>query len=384
MNFSDEYLNSGFRKSYAEAMAAKNAGNLALAKEKFHAAADFLEKLALVAGPDKREEHMRNAARLHAVADAIQPANRTPVQPPVEAPVSGYNAGTDGSPTHIYPMEIEHAAEEVPSGMEQFFTFYQTEDLKGFESVIGLEAAKAAVTEYVINPVLYPEAYNYSFLDNKAILLEGPPGTGKTTFAKAVAHEIHQPFALINVAALVNCYIGETGKNIDKVFAFLREYAERNKCGITVFFDELDEIAKRRGGDDKASEAAVPALLRNLDGVKGNRAFLILANTNRKDVLDTAILERFRKQIYIPLPDESMRLQLFSSKLSEIEERFSEKLDLSRAASISEGLSGRDITFLCDDFKYFLSKVKAGFADVGQLQEQLETLISERKNAKTE
>ena len=234
------------------------------------------------------------------------------------------------------------------------------------------------MTEYVILPHKHPEAYNYHFLDNRTILLEGPPGTGKTTFAKAVSKEIDQPFAIINVASLVNCYVGETAKNIDKVFAFLRDYTERQKCGVTVFIDELDEIAKRRGGDDKASEAAIPALLRNLDGMKGNKDFLILANTNRKDVIDSAILQRFRKQLFIPLPNAEMRKELFRQKLKEIEPSFLEQIDLDSAAENSDGLSGREITFVCDDFKYFLSRLKAGLTEES-VKEKFDALIREKR-----
>ena len=266
--------------------------------------------------------------------------------------------------------------------MSQYFTFFSAEDLKeGFEGVIGLEEAKEAVTEYVINPIKYPQHYNYSFADNKAVLLVGPPGTGKTTFAKAVAKEINQPFALINVAQLVNCYVGETGKNIDKVFAALRDYSERNNCGLTVFFDELDEIAKKRGGDDKASSSAVPALLRNMDGVKQNKNFLILANTNCMEMLDDGILDRFRKRIHIPLPDKNMRLAFFRGKLSELEAEYVNQLDIEGFAEMSEGLSGRTITYICDDFKYYVGGVKAGIKDGSDLNSIIYAAINQRMNS---
>lgn len=363
MNFSEEYLYENFKRNYDDALTAKAAGNVALAKSKLYQAASYLEKLALTSAGAKKNERLTRAVRIKAIADAI------------ELPVQAQPRGK--------AERAPQASADDGSGMEQFFTFYSADDLTdGFDSVIGLEQAKAAVTEYVINPIRYPDAYTYNFLENKAVLLEGPPGTGKTTFAKAVAKEINQPFALINVAALVNCYVGETGKNIDKVFAFLRDYAKKNNCGITVFFDELDEIAKRRGGEDKASEASVPALLRNLDGIKKNKNFLILANTNRKDVLDTAIAERFRKQIYIPLPDEATRKKLFEIKLSDVESEYLERLNFEEAVTHSEGLSGRDITFICDDLKYLLSEIKAGLASVDILNERLIEMLDGRQREK--
>lgn len=365
MSISKEYYLQKYREAYAAAMSAKASGDLSSAKQKFGECADFLERLASLGGENAGEQ-LAFAARMRAVADAIVP---TPY------PTDAVPVASAGS---LYPVGGETA---VPAGMEQYFTFLPADRLEGFESVIGLEAAKEAVRDYVIDPARYPEAYHYNFLDNKAILLEGPPGTGKTTFAKAVARELDRPFALINVSALVNCLIGETGKNIDKVFAFLRNFAEEKGCGVTVFIDELDEIAKRRGSDDKTSEAAVPALLRNLDGVASNRNFLILANTNRKELLDPAVAERFRKLIYIPLPDKATREKLFAAKLADVEQAYKKELDLPAAAALAEGLSGRDITFICDDFKYILSKMAARGTSV-PLFEELCRLIEERAASK--
>ncbi len=379
MDFSRDYLHGRFQRSYEEALSAKRGNDLARAKRLFLEAADYMERLAECEG-EERETCLANAQRIRRIAAAIVPSPYgntvdTPISMDPSAPQSLYPIGTAGE------KAAPARGEPIPTGMEQYFTFFRPDELEGFESVIGLEEAKAAVEDYVINPIRYPEAYSYNFLDNKAILLEGPPGTGKTTFAKAVAKEVDQPFALVNVSALVNCLVGETGKNIDKVFAFLRAYAEKNDCGITVFFDELDEIGKARGSDDKTSEAAVPALLRNLDGVAKNKRFLILANTNRKDLFDSALAERFRKLIYIPLPDADLREKLFAAKLSDVEERFMGELDLKEAAARSEGLSGRDITFICDDFKYLLAKVKAGLAE-GTPMEALLGLIQKRMDSK--
>ena len=213
-------------------------------------------------------------------------------------------------------------------------------------------------------------------------MLEGPPGTGKTTFAKAVAKEIGVPFALVKTSALINCYIGETAKNIDKIFAFMRSYTLHNNTPVIVFFDELDEISRKRVSDDQASGAAVPALLRNLDGMESNRNLFVLASTNLAEALDPAILERFRKLIYIPLPAFEDRKKLFEGKLSDIETRYFETLDLDQAARLSSGLSGRDITFICDDFKHILSRMKASLIDVVDLSGELYSLINGRVSEK--
>lgn len=364
MGFSVSYLREMYEKAYSDGLRANDIGNNAVAKRKFAEASLYLKKLAQLE-PEKRVLYESRADKLKRISDGIAvgaPAAAGAADMRGPAP----NAGSPRSAGRYEPDE----------DMSSFYTFYEAGDLKaGFESVIGLDEAKEAVTEYVINPIKYPDAYNYDFISSKCILLEGPPGTGKTTFAKAVAKEIEQPFALVNVASLINCYVGETGKTIDRVFDSLRAYVEENQCGITVFFDEFDEIAKSRGGDDKASQTAVPALLRNLDGVKENKNFLILANTNCKESLDAGILSRFRRKIYIPLPDLDMRIRFFKEKLSQLEPEYFGKLDLQQLAERSEGLSGRAITQICDDYLHFIAGVKAGLRDCDDYQGALLEII---------
>ena len=378
MGFRNQFLYENFNDCYNKAIRAKNEGDMLSAKENFYQASSYMLQLAEISEGMDKEEKKQKGLRLKKIADSIDVSRYKKPE------VHTYSRPASSSQSNIRPSIMSHGQEtEVPSDLQQFFSFYDAKDIKEtFDSVIGLEQAKASITEYVINPIKYSNAYNYNFIDNKAILLEGPPGTGKTTFAKAVAKEIEQPFALINVAQLVNCYVGETAKNIDKVFNFLREYAEKNNCGITIFMDEFDEIAKKRDGDDKTAMTAVPALLRNMDGVKSSKAFLILANTNFKDQLDTAILSRFRKQIYIPLPDKKARLHLFKSKLNDIEEEYLEKIDFNKIADMSNGLSGRDITFICDDFKYQLARLKAGLDKDLDFHRVMESLVEEKLSTK--
>ena len=370
MNYmTDQYL-ALYEKAYNDATRASQANNLPLAHRKFTEAAAYSRKLASL-DPTNKDSYLKRADKLANIASGIQAKmdQCSPVRTSA-SPVRGGSTPAGGSFTQ--------SAEtfEIDENMSAFYTFYRTDDLVGgFDQVIGLEEAKEAVTEYVINPIRYPEAYNYTFMDNKCILLEGPPGTGKTTFAKAVAKEINQPFALVNVAGLVNCYVGETAKTIDKVFASLREFASRNNCGITVFFDEFDEIAKSREGDDKASQTSVPALLRNLDGVQQNKNFLIIANTNCVDMLDRGIRDRFRRKIHIPLPDLTMRKRFFKDKLAQLEPEYFSKLNLDELAKASEGLSGRAISQICDDFLHFVGGVKAGLKTCENFNDVLINMI---------
>ncbi len=372
MNFSESYFIENYEKALEIALRAKNAGNYALASEKFAESAKFLSGLAATGEASEREKRKVRAERLKAVAENMRR-------------YASHKPGTGTSPARMYstgyPGDIaEGYGADAGEGIESFVTLFEPEDLEfGFEGVMGMDDAKKAITEYVINPIRYPDAYSYDFIDNKAILLYGPPGTGKTTFAKAVAKEAGEPFFLVNMAGLVNCYIGETAKNIDKIFDYIRDYTERNRRDVIVFFDEMDEIAKKRGSDDKASESAVPSLLRNLDGVKKNKGFLVIANTNYAELLDDAILSRFRRRVYVPLPDADTRIALLKLQLKDLESDRAEKIDFAAFGSESDGLSGRDIAYLADDFKRSVAALKAGITEHLDYNEELKRLIKIRK-----
>lgn len=377
MKFSESYFIENYEKALEVALRAKDAGNYPLASEKFAESAKFLASLAAIGDASKREERKVRAERLKSIAETMRKAS-----PPKSAgaPSRGASVGYGGEYSAGYPSGYESGAESY-DGIESYVTLIEPQDLgSGFEGVMGMEEAKKAITEYVINPVKYPQAYSYDFIDNKAILLYGPPGTGKTTFAKAVAKEVNEPFFLVNMAGLVNCYVGETAKNIDKIFDYIRDYTERNRRDVIVFFDEMDEIAKKRGGDDKASESAVPALLRNLDGVKKNKGFLVLANTNYAELLDDAILSRFRRRVYIPLPDKDTRVKLLELQLKDLEPERAAEIDFDGFGDESEGLSGRDIAYLADDFKRSVAAFKAGITKNLDYNEELKRLIKLRRN----
>ncbi len=365
MELREDILYENFKKCQAEALKAKEAGDIALAKNKLREAAGYMDKLALISSGSHRAKRHDMAVRVRSLADDIAP-------------------GTAARPVQTAaPQQRTEKPAADNEKITQYLTIVKRSELgAGFEGVIGLEDAKRAITEYIINPMRYPEEYNYNFIDNRAVLLEGPPGTGKTTFALAAAKEMNVPFALINVASLVNCYIGETAKNIDRIFEYIRNYAAANNTPVIAFFDEFDEVAKKRDSNDKTAEAAVPALLRNLDGVKRNKNLFVLANVNDKNWLDPAVAERFRKIIHIPLPDEAARRRLFCAKLCEVEQTFLERIDFAEAARLSEGLSGRDITFICDDFKHLLGGVKAKLVSEGDVNASLQKFISERAESK--
>ncbi|MBD5132171.1 MAG: ATP-binding protein [Clostridiales bacterium] len=349
----DNYLDvEAFDDVYRKAVDAHKAGDLHSARLYFAKAASAMEKLADSGDPALKDKRKAQAKKLLDIACNIEKQ-------------STVNGGADGGEDDGYDL----------------LNVVKPTDKITFDDIIGLDEAKEAIRRLLIDPLNNPEAYKkYGLKAGGFILLEGPPGTGKTTFAKAAAHELGVPFAEVNANALVDSYIGKTGKNIDKLFREARNLAEKKKCPVVLFVDELDFLAQKRGGENKTAAEAVPTLIKQMDGFGTNADDLVLiAATNIKESLDTAVLSRFRNVINIPLPMEADRQKMFALKLKRVSEKDLAELDLMGAAKLSDGFSGRDITQVSLDFLSILAARDAQIKPVDKpLGELLNSLIIKR------
>ena len=277
---------------------------------------------------------------------ASPPARRSPVRPnsfedaPKRAPVSS-----------SAPKREEEHEEEQGDGSEYDFGAAQlisSATKVTFDDIVGMEEVKEEIRKTLINPLNHPEAYaKHNLSAGGYTLLWGPPGTGKTTFARAVASQIGVPFFKVDSSELVNKYLGETAKEIKKVFSSVRQYAADNNTPVVLFIDEIDAFARKRESGETAAGAAVPTLLQELQGFDTNsKNIIVIAATNVKDTLDGGVISRF-KCIEVPLPDFAARRALIELKLRNayrVEEVDIAQIDMDEAARRTEGLSGRDIT----------------------------------------
>ncbi|KAK4264364.1 hypothetical protein QN277_025555 [Acacia crassicarpa] len=216
-----------------------------------------------------------------------------------------------------------------------------------WDDIGGLENVKRELQETVQYPVEHPEKFEkFGMSPSKGVLFYGPPGCGKTLLAKAIANECQANFISVKGPELLTMWFGESEANVREIFDKARQSAP-----CVLFFDELDSIATQRGsstgGAGGAADRVLNQLLTEMDGMTAKKTVFIIGATNRPDIIDPALLRpgRLDQLIYIPLPDENSRLQIFKACLRK--SPVSKDVDLTALARFTRGFSGEDITEIC-------------------------------------
>jgi len=230
-----------------------------------------------------------------------------------------------------------------PSAMREVFV--EVPDVT-WEQVGGLEATKERLRETIQWPLEYPTVFQELDVDAaKGVLLYGPPGTGKTLLAKAVANQADSNFISIKGPELLNKFVGESEKGVREVFE-----KARSNAPTVVFFDEIDSIAGERGrnaNDSGVGERVVSQLLTELDGLEELEDVVVIATTNRPDLIDNALLRpgRLDRHVHVPVPDEEARRAIFAVHTRE--KPLADGVDLDDLARRTEGYVGADVEAVC-------------------------------------
>jgi len=250
-----------------------------------------------------------------------------------------------------------------------------------FQDVAGLDEAKVEVME-IVDFLKQPKKYTaLGGKIPKGALLVGPPGTGKTLLAKAMAGEAQVPFFSISGSDFVELFVGVGASRVRDLFKQARE-----KAPCIIFIDEIDAIGRARGRNAIVSnderENTLNQLLVEMDGFGGDTGIIILAATNRPDVLDSALLRpgRFDRQITIDRPDVKGREQIFKVHLKPI--KISETLDIHKLAEQTPGFAGADIANVCNEAALIAARKGKAAVDMSDFQDAIDRVIGglEKKN----
>jgi len=238
--------------------------------------------------------------------------------------------------------DFEEALKDVmPSAMRE--VYLETPDVK-WADIGGLDDVKKELQEAVEWPLKFPDLYKaIGYNMPKGILLFGPSGTGKTLLAKAVATESESNFISVRGPELLSKWVGESERGVREVFRRARQAAP-----CIIFFDEIDSLAPTRGmgGESQVTERVVSQLLTELDGIRALEGVVVLAATNRIDMVDPALLRagRFDKIIRIALPDDDARRQILLIHLKG--RPISKDVEVGQLVEMTGGFGGADLAAL--------------------------------------
>ena len=282
------------------------------------------------------------------------------------------SGGAGGGPGQIFSI-----------GKSKAKLFNEKDDTKTtFKDVAGLEGAKEEIQE-IVEFLKNPE--KYTVLGGKipkGALLVGPPGTGKTLLAKAVAGEANVPFFSLSGSDFVEMFVGVGASRVRDLFR-----QAKDKSPAIIFIDEIDAVGRARsknsmsGGNDER-ESTLNQLLTEMDGFGTNTHVIVIAATNRADVLDKALLRagRFDRQIYVDLPDINERKEIFEVHLAPLKKI--EGLDTEFLAKQTPGFSGADIANVCNEAALIAARNNKSAVDKQDFLDAVDRIVGglEKKN----
>ena len=342
------FLLESFEKHKAKGIARFRMGELQEAKYHFLKAAEYLLRLARETEGSLRQARLKRARELVDLARNVKEKRKALREKAASSKASG--------------------PEEAPDAIPAEWSLSEKPRLR-FDDIAGLDDVKEQIRVKMIYPFTHPEqAKKYRVRTGGGILLYGPPGTGKTMIAKAVAGELDAAFFAIAPSEILNKWVGESEKNIRKLFDAARACEK-----AVVFIDEVEALVPRRRDSEAGGvmQRVVPQILSELDGldVREGQHLLFLGATNEPWNIDYAMLRpgRLDEKVYVGLPDPAARRKIMELNLKDIP--LATDVELTALSDRLEGYSGADLAYLCRkvaEQKFLESVERAGEHPIGR------------------
>src|ERR687897_1005353 len=360
MSLAPQELENSASKYAAEAIRLDSEGSHGMAIQSYQRAIEALVKLVQVYPEYKLNRiYMERASTYQNRIKALQmtldvtdgmsegksdPASGDPVNPPRQKRNSVHTRVQNTEE----PSEIQndtHKASET-SKMDFDGLLLKEKPEVSWDEVVGLEDAKRAIRESIVYPTKRPDLFPLGW--PRGMLLYGPPGCGKTLLAAAAAAEIDGYFINVDAAAMMSKWLGEAEKNVSKLFKMANKLYESENIPILLFIDEIDSLLGTRNGEVGGEVRVKNQFLTEMDGITNkskNSKLYVIGATNKPWSLEAGFLRRFQKRVYVTLPDNDSRNNLFKQYTSPLKKDKTLKID--ELSKLVQGYSASDIKDIC-------------------------------------
>ena len=318
-----------YKANFNTAREAERRGNIEGARQLYREAALYLCKMAELESGETRKQRIYHAEQVMNLANNLSEA-----RPVAGSDIVGSNRSTSNGNVGTIPNQPDQSTTDDNP--------WKSEGIPDttFDDVVGMEDVKELIRSRVIDQIKYPELYaQYGLKGGTGVLLFGLPGTGKTTIARAIAHEINAPLYTVLLSDVLSKWVGESEKLIKQLF----EKARSTKTSL-IFFDDFDCLGMQRQDDGNHNNKIIVELINQMDGFKKNQnTIVLLAATNKPWMIDSALMRpgRFEHHIYVPLANHDARIMLIKKNLGEVP--VEEGLDYDRISDLLKGYNGADI-----------------------------------------